>query len=106
MPSNAQFLLPDIREYDLPSPAATLGRRRLRDATALSPDPLAGRRPMNTYRLYLLDANGHICSATEIACADDEAAKAVVRERNESQAHELWLHARRIAVFPGRRERA
>ncbi len=54
---------------------------------------------MVDYRLYFHDDLGHFRSATDLSCADDEAAKAAARALLNGQAGELWEHGRAVQVF-------
>ncbi|HEY2752146.1 hypothetical protein [Phenylobacterium sp.] len=54
---------------------------------------------MSDYRLYLLDATGHIRDFAEyVACSDSEALKQAEQLRATGPA-ELWQRARRLKVF-------
>jgi hypothetical protein len=51
------------------------------------------------YRLYLLDAKGHIRSSVDLDCEDDEAAKAVAEGHRHEHRLELWQRDRFVGVF-------
>jgi hypothetical protein len=53
------------------------------------------------YRLYFLDENGHIRSALEADCADDDTALAWAAEQLDGRAVELWRGSRLVAKLPG-----
>jgi len=58
------------------------------------------------YRLYYLDAAGHIVDATDLECEDDEQAVREVERRRDGRAMELWRRATLIGRFeplPGSR---
>jgi hypothetical protein len=46
------------------------------------------------YRLYFLDRNGHIHSALNLECADDDHAIRLAREHGNGAPMELWQGAR------------
>jgi hypothetical protein len=52
------------------------------------------------YRLYLLDAAGHIRSFLDFDCETDEEAIRLAGEHRHSHAMELWEHNRRVQNFP------
>jgi hypothetical protein len=54
---------------------------------------------MREFRAYILDSAGHIASRIEMACADEEDAKARARQLADGASVELWEGARRIARF-------
>ncbi len=57
---------------------------------------------MADYRLYLLDRDGHIVKAIELACADDDCAWAAVKDHDLSVPVELWRGKRRVGLLkPG-----
>ncbi|WP_164934901.1 hypothetical protein [Bradyrhizobium zhanjiangense] len=51
------------------------------------------------YRVYSLDAEGHIFSVREITCADDEEAKRLTRAMLDGHDLEVWDRSRRVAVI-------
>lgn len=55
---------------------------------------------MHYYRLYFLDATGHVIDVLPFECDDDDAAIALAKLRAGAQAMELWNQDRRIEVFP------
>ena len=59
---------------------------------------------MTDYRLYLLDASGHIRHAVEFECTDDKEALTLAEEHRRKRRHvhamELWQRARLIQKFP------
>jgi len=59
---------------------------------------------LSDYRLYFLNAEGHIRHAVEFHCADDEAAQALVQKHADGRAMELWCGARRVMKYEARRD--
>jgi hypothetical protein len=53
------------------------------------------------YRLYFLDATGHIQSVEELTCIGDDAAVQAARDRADGRAMELWQRDRRLGAFAG-----
>jgi hypothetical protein len=54
------------------------------------------------YRLYLLDAKGHIREGRDLDCRNDAEAKRRIRAFNRgAYAAELWQAARRLEHLPG-----
>jgi hypothetical protein len=57
---------------------------------------------MADYRIYRLDASGHIVWAQDACCAtDDEALAAATRELKAAQQVEVWTGARRVGQVSG-----
>jgi hypothetical protein len=56
------------------------------------------------YRLYFLDAKGHIRSSVHLECDDDEAAKAAVAGHPHEHRLELWQQDRFVGVFEATRK--
>lgn len=54
---------------------------------------------MSDYRLYFLNAEGHIRHAVEFQCADDEAAKAQIQKHADGRDMELWCAPRRVTIY-------
>ena len=54
---------------------------------------------MAYYRLYFLNALGHIHRAVDWECADDAAALDIANGHLDGRACELWRGDRRVAVF-------
>jgi hypothetical protein len=54
---------------------------------------------MQRYRVYLLDEHGHISSAVDLECPDDDAAKEAAKELVGDRDAELWQQDRLVAVF-------
>jgi hypothetical protein len=52
---------------------------------------------MCEYRLYFLDAGGHIHRALELECGGDEEAVAFARARADGMRLELWQRDRIVA---------
>lgn len=59
---------------------------------------------MADYRLYFLDATGHIRKAVELECADENEAINLAEDHRQARHHdhamELWQRARLIRHFP------
>ena len=53
---------------------------------------------MPEYRVYTLDASGHIDSVDVINAVDDAGAKALVRNQACLQHQEIWCGARKVAL--------
>jgi len=51
-----------------------------------------------SYRLYILNGQGHIVDAVAFLCDDDEEALGIARELNPGPMTELWCGAR---IVPG-----
>jgi hypothetical protein len=85
---------------------ANLAKRKMltcftfRSYLAFSSSYGGGENRMASYRVYLVDADGHFSDVIALDCANDaeaiEAAKAVAN----GQSAELWQLARKVAVFP------
>jgi hypothetical protein len=56
---------------------------------------------MARYRLYLLQADGHISRGVDLNCETDEQALAVAMREPHPLGRELWDGARLIAMIPG-----
>jgi hypothetical protein len=54
---------------------------------------------MAEYRAYILDEDGHVSSAIEFVCVDDESAKKYARQFVDGYDVELWQRDRQIATF-------
>ncbi|MDP3174940.1 MAG: hypothetical protein Q8M88_10960 [Phenylobacterium sp.] len=54
---------------------------------------------MATYRLFMLDPEGHVRSATVLECADDAEATARAAEHPHEHGMELWQGARVVHRF-------
>jgi hypothetical protein len=54
---------------------------------------------MQDYRLYLMDRTGHVVTALELDCADDDEAVARADRERRDQPAELWQRARRLFTF-------
>jgi hypothetical protein len=54
---------------------------------------------MLDYRLYFLDARGHIGGVVELACADDVEAALQAHAHSDGRAMELWNRDRKVARF-------
>jgi hypothetical protein len=52
---------------------------------------------MRSYRLYLLDSCGHIYSARDIACEDDQAARNEAEKASTKSDVEVWERSRLVA---------
>jgi hypothetical protein len=64
--------------------------------------PLDFARPgdvMEHYRAYTIGWDGHILSAIDLHCADDDAAKERARQLVDGHDIELWQGGRQVAVF-------
>lgn len=59
---------------------------------------------MDGYRLYFLDAQGHIQNAAEFECSDDAEALICAEDQRDSRPMELWSGARVVAKFPKRED--
>ena len=54
------------------------------------------------YRLYFLDANGHIREGRDLVCKSEAEARRRIRELDRGgYAAELWQAARRLEQLPG-----
>jgi hypothetical protein len=62
----------------------------------------AGWRTVPDYRVYTLDADGHIVRRTEICCPDDDAALERAKNLADGHAVELWEGARLIVLLDGK----
>jgi hypothetical protein len=51
------------------------------------------------YRVYLIDGDGHIKSAVDLQCEDDNQALAEAKQVAKGCAVELWQGGRRIAAI-------
>lgn len=56
---------------------------------------------MLDYRIYTLDAQGHIFGVVEEFCRDDEHAIETARQRNKGQPLEVWQRGRFVKRLPG-----
>jgi len=56
---------------------------------------------MHGYRLYFLDADGHIQHRLEFECGSDGEALELVKKHLDGRSVELWREAKRIAEIPG-----
>lgn len=54
---------------------------------------------MQHYRAYIMGWDGHILSAVDLFCRDDEAAKQRARQLVDGHDVELWQLDRKISVF-------
>ena len=61
---------------------------------------------MSTYRVYFLNAQGHITNASWIESHHDEAAIACVNDMLKEQDVELWQAARKVACLKAERTRS
>ena len=61
---------------------------------------------MPHYRLYFLDAAGHIRHAIDLDCEDDAQAVATVATRSDGRAMELWRGAMLVRKFAAERDEA
>ena len=57
---------------------------------------------MASYRLYLLNDDGHIVDAVEFELEDDRAAEAEANRHLGGRPAELWNQKRPVRTFPGR----
>lgn len=58
---------------------------------------------MEQYRVYALDADGHLCGPSEvIECPDDGAAIEQARELLDGRAIEVWNRSRRVITLEPR----
>jgi len=56
---------------------------------------------MTDYRLYFLDAKGHIQNVEELTCSGDDDAVRAASSRADGRAMELWQRDRRLCAFTG-----
>jgi hypothetical protein len=54
---------------------------------------------MQHYRAYIMGWDGHILSAIDLHCADDDAAKQRAEQLVDGHDVELWQLDRKVAVF-------
>jgi hypothetical protein len=54
------------------------------------------------YRAYIMGWDGHILSAVDLHCPDDDAAKERAKQLVDGHDVELWQLDRRIAEFKAR----
>ena len=54
---------------------------------------------MPNYRAYLLDDDGHVMSALNLSCPDDDAAADTAKQLADGHDVELWQFDRLVAVF-------
>jgi len=54
---------------------------------------------MQDYRLYFLDAKGHIHNVVLLECDDDEAAVAAAARHRDGRKMELWRRDRLVQRF-------
>ena len=54
---------------------------------------------MSSYRLYFLDAEGHIKRRMELDCRDDDEAIEQASKHDLGSGMELWNGSRRVKVF-------
>ena len=54
---------------------------------------------MHAYRAYVIGPDGHIVNRIELACDDDETAKARAKKLVDGHDVELWDGATKIAEF-------
>ena len=54
---------------------------------------------MPSYRLYFLDANGHVRRRVDIECRDDDEAIEEARNRHVDHDIDLWCDSRRVKVL-------
>lgn len=54
---------------------------------------------MVDYRLYFIDARGHIGGVVELACADDEEAAERAQTYSDGRPMELWNRDRQVRRF-------
>ena len=59
---------------------------------------------MPCYRLYFLDAEGHIAHREECELAGDEAAIARARALDHEQGIEIWQGSRKVSVVTAARQ--
>ena len=59
-------------------------------------------RPVQYYRAYIMDDDGHIMRAVEVHCEDDESSKEHTRPLVNGHDVELWAGVRKVAIFPKR----
>jgi hypothetical protein len=55
---------------------------------------------VESYRLFIMDRNGHIVGASEFVCADDVEAQAVVHPQIDGRPMELWSLDRVVRKYP------
>lgn len=53
---------------------------------------------MLVYRAYLIE-NGHVSTALDLFCADDDDAKRQMEDLSEDQDIELWQNDRKVAIL-------
>ena len=54
---------------------------------------------MPNYRAYLLDDDGHVMSALNLSCLDDDAAADTAKQLADDHDVELWQFDRLVAVL-------
>jgi hypothetical protein len=54
---------------------------------------------MQHYRVYIMGWDGHILSAVDLFCADDDAAKERAKQLVDGHDVELWQLDRKVAAF-------
>lgn len=54
---------------------------------------------MHRYRIYILDKGGHIASAIDLPCQDDQDARTQASQLADGHAIELWQEGRFIDRF-------
>ena len=54
---------------------------------------------MPNYRAYLMDDDGHVMSALNLSCLDEDAAADTAKQLADDHDVELWQFDRLVAVF-------
>ena len=56
---------------------------------------------MKPYRLYFLNAFGHIVDATALQCETDDEAASIAQSQEHERPWELWSLDRLVSTFEG-----
>jgi hypothetical protein len=64
----------------------------------------SSREAKMLYRAYLIE-NGHVWTAVDLSCSDDEDAKQQTESLLDRRDIELWQRDRKVAVLRARRHR-
>jgi hypothetical protein len=59
---------------------------------------------MVEYRVYRIDASGHVLGVPDVIECEDDAARIKAQAYVDGCAIEVWDRARKVAAFPSNRE--